>query len=77
MRKLEKDERKGKKMASQLRLKEGEQERVRKKCIEINKLLVKSDKSPLKDSELIHIIIDLGLDMVEINRNGEVVLKEK
>lgn len=64
-------------MASQLRIKEAEQEKIRKKSIEINKLLVREGKEPLKDSELVHIIIDLGLDMVEVNRKGEIVLVEK
>lgn len=77
MQKSRKGEEKAKNMASQLRLKAPEQEKIRKKAIDINKLLVREGKEPLKDSELVHIILDLGLDMVEINRKGEVVLVEK
>jgi hypothetical protein len=65
------------KMASQLRLKDAEQEKIRKKAIEINKLLVREGWEPLKDSEIVHTIIDLGLDMAEVNRQGKIVLVEK
>lgn len=64
-------------MASQLRLKDAEQEKIRKKAIEINKLLVREGWEPLKDSEIVHTIIDLGLDMAEVNRQGKIVLVEK
>lgn len=65
------------KMATSLRIKDGEQEKIRKKCIEINKLLVRHEKAPLKDSELGHILLDLALDMCELNKNGEIILVEK
>lgn len=64
-------------MATTLRLKDGEQERIRKKCIEINKILVRHERAPLKDSELVHILLDLALDMCEISRSGEIILAER
>lgn len=57
--------------AKMLRLKEEEVEKVRQKAIEINKKLIKLDKEPIKDSELLHIVIDLGIDNIVVNKNGE------
>ena len=57
--------------AKMLRLKEEEVEKVRQKAIEINKKLIKLDREPIKDSELLHIVIDLGIDNIVVNKNGE------
>lgn len=57
--------------AKMLRLKDEEVEKVRQKAIEINKKLIKLDKEPLKDSELIHIVISLGLENIVVNKNGD------
>lgn len=57
--------------AKMLRLKEEEVEKVRQKAIEINKKLIKLDREPIKDSELLHIVIDLGINNIVVNKNGE------
>lgn len=57
--------------AKMLRLKDEEIEKVRKKAIEINKKLIRLEKEPIKDSELIHIVIDLGLENIIVNKNGD------
>ncbi|OCX95271.1 MAG: hypothetical protein BFD77_08020 [Pseudomonas sp. CO183] len=62
-------------MPATLRLSNAEQEALRQKCIEINKLLVKQGRMPLKDSELAHIILDKSVPCVQVNSMGEVVLE--
>ncbi|AOE88318.1 hypothetical protein THL1_6021 (plasmid) [Pseudomonas sp. TCU-HL1] len=45
-------------MPATLRLTATEQELLRKKCIEINKLLIKQGRQPIKDSELAHFLLE-------------------
>lgn len=54
-----------------LRLNEEEVERVRVKAIEINKKLIRLEKEPVKDSELMHIILKLGTENIIVNKNGD------
>jgi hypothetical protein len=61
-------------MSKQLRLSESEQEAIREKAIEINKLLIKSGLPPLKDSELTHKILELSISYVKLNSAGELFL---
>jgi hypothetical protein len=61
-------------MSKQLRLSESEQEAIREKAIEINKLLIKSGLPPLKDSELTHKILELSISYVKLNSDGELFL---
>jgi hypothetical protein len=37
----------------------------------MDKKLIKLDKEPFKDSELLHIVIELGIDNIVVNKNGE------
>lgn len=57
-----------------LRIKDHQREAIRKKAIEINKLLIKKGKEPMKDSELMHIVVDNGIGMLQVNESGEVTL---
>lgn len=59
-------------MPKTLRLSEKEQEDLRKKCIEINKLLVKEGLQPLKDSELAHKILEKSITCVRVDKKGEI-----
>ena len=61
-------------MSKQLRLSESEQEAIREKAIEINKLLIKKGLPPLKDSELTHKILELSIGYVKLNSEGELFL---
>jgi ribosomal protein L22 len=61
-------------MAITLRLSKIEQEKIRKKAIEINKLLVAKGHQPLKDSELIHQILEKAIENAKLNTKGEVVI---
>ena len=61
-------------MPTNIRLTQVEQEQLRQKAIEINKLLVKQGRQPLKDSELVHKILEKSLGYAHLNGSGEVVL---
>jgi hypothetical protein len=63
-------------MAKTFRLSDDEEEAIRKKCIEINKVLVKEGRQPLKDSELLHRIIEKAIGMAEVSNSGEITIKE-
>lgn len=54
-----------------LRIKEVQSENLRKKCIEINKILISMNKEPLKDSEIAHKILDIGIKSIFVNKYGE------
>lgn len=59
------------KMIKMLRIKEIQSENLRKKCIEINKILISMNKEPLKDSEIAHKILDIGIKSIFVNKYGE------
>lgn len=57
-----------------LRLKAHEMEQVRKKSLEINKLLLDSGQPPIMDSKLIHRAISQAIPRMKLNEYGDVVL---
>lgn len=61
-------------MPATLRLTNAEQELLRKKCIEINKLLIKQGRQPIRDSELAHFLLEKSVGYVEISESGELKL---
>lgn len=61
-------------MANTLRLSKKEQEGLRKKCIEFNKLLIAENKVPVKESDLAHILLDISIRYAKINSRGEVIV---
>ncbi|MCU4496790.1 hypothetical protein KTI55_09555 [Acinetobacter ursingii] len=61
-------------MAKTVRLSETEQEKIRTKAVEINKKLVEQMKQPLKDSELIHVILDEAIERLEVTKSGKVII---
>lgn len=64
-------------MVTAVRLTTEEQDELRKKCIEINKLLIKNNKMPVKESELIHKILEKTISCVQVNNSGEFYIEEK
>lgn len=62
------------KMPATIRLSNSEQEEIRQKCIEINKLLVKRGMPPMRGSELVHKILEKSVPCVQVDAKGEVVL---
>lgn len=61
-------------MVTAVRLTADEQEALRKKCIEINKLLIKANQMPLRESELVHKILEKTITCVDVNDKGEVII---
>lgn len=61
-------------MPASLRLTTEEQEMLRKKCIEINKLLIKHGREPIKDSELAHKILEKSITYVKVGVSGDVII---
>lgn len=64
-------------MPATLRLTNAEQELLRKKCIDINKLLIRHGKQPIRDSELAHFLLEKSVAYVEVTQSGELRLEQK
>mgnify|MGYP000200376083 CR=1 FL=1 len=62
-------------MGKTVRLSDAETEAIRQKAIEINKLLIKQGQQPLRDSELVHKILEKSVPYVQLNTKGEVVIE--
>ena len=62
-------------MAITVRMNDKEQELLRKKCIELNKLLINRNLMPLNESELVHIILEQCISNVQLTarRNLKVI----
>lgn len=58
-------------MIKMLRIKEDESEKLRNKCIDINKILISMNRQPLKDSELAHILLNKSIKSVFVNKYGD------
>ncbi|UIJ74334.1 hypothetical protein LXF01_08735 [Acinetobacter sp. SH20PTE14] len=61
-------------MVQSVRLNEQEQELLRKKAVELNKVLIQKGQQPLRDSELVHILIEEGLDLIEVGTSGKALI---
>jgi len=62
-------------MPRTIRLSDKEQEDLRKKCIEINKILIKNGKEPIKDSELVHKMLD-KVENVRVDNSGNIYIDD-
>lgn len=58
-----------------VRLTKSEQEMLRRKSIEINKKLIEKGMQPLRDSQIVHKILDIGLKEIEVSEKGEIRLR--
>ncbi len=63
-------------MPATLRLTDWEQEGLRKKCTEINKLLIKEGKEPLKDSELAHELLKIAITNAKLSKSFNIYIEE-
>lgn len=61
-------------MPTNLRLTDWEQEELRKKAIQINKILVAKGLQPLKDSEVAHKILEKSIRYAEVGESGEILV---
>lgn len=55
-----------------LRLTKDEQRAAELKCREINKLLVNMERSPVQESELLHLVLNKCMDRIRVNKRGEI-----
>lgn len=55
-----------------LRLSKSEEKAITEKCVEINKLLIGESRQPVKNSELIHIVLTNVIKRIKINKRGEI-----
>lgn len=63
-------------MSKTVRLTDSEQEAVRKKAVAINKKLMEKNKQPLKDSEVVHAVIELALEKLNVGSSGNLILED-
>ena len=61
-----------KKMVKSVRINDQEQEMLRKKAVELNKILIHKGQQPVRDSELVHILVEQGLELLEVSNSGSV-----
>lgn len=61
-------------MVQSVRLNDSEQEKLRKKAVELNKALIQKGQQPVRDSELVHILIEEGIDLIEISNSGKLTI---
>ena len=62
-------------MAMTVRLNDWEQEEIRKKAVEVNKKLIAKAKQPIRDSQLVHKILEQCIKRVEITESGEIIIE--
>lgn len=64
-------------MAQSVYLNEWEQKKLYKKMIELNnKLAEKGMRGISRESQLVHRILELSIDKLEISESGSIILKE-
>ena len=61
-------------MVQSVRLNDLEQEKLRKKAVELNKVLIQKGQQPIRDSELVHILIEEAIELIEINNSGKLTI---
>lgn len=64
-------------MPMTIRLNDHEQEAIRKKAVEINKILINKGLQPLKDSEIVHIILKESISCLEVGESGKLKVVSK
>lgn len=61
-------------MTTNVRLTVSEQEALRKKAVLINQRLVKNGKQPLRDSTIVHFILEEALQRLEVGSSGSMII---
>ena len=59
-------------MAKMLRLTKGEEQALNEKSLKINKILIMAGMQPVKDSELLHIVLVDAIKRIKINKRNEI-----
>lgn len=60
-------------MTTSVRLTENERELIRKKSIEINQKLISKGKQPLRDSQIVHEILEKTLPKIQVGESGNLI----
>ncbi len=63
-------------MSKMLRLTKDENKALESRSIEINKALVKMEKAPLKDSELLHKVLIEAIERIDVDKSGQIYIKD-
>lgn len=61
-------------MITMFRLTSAESEKVRNIAIEVNKKRIENDIEPVKDSELLHEILEVAFNNITITNKGKIIL---
>lgn len=61
-------------MPASLRLTKDEQRVLTKTCVDMNKKLIALEQIPVSESELAHMVLEMALRRVKIDRRGQIVL---
>lgn len=61
-------------MVMSVRMTEKEQDLIRKKAVELNQKLIKDGFQPLRDSQLVHAVLEQSLPYVELGTNGRIIV---
>lgn len=61
-------------MVMNVRLNDWEQEEIRKKAVEINKKLIEKGKQPIRDSRLVHEILEQCIKRAEVTASGDIIV---
>ena len=65
---------KGVELMKTLRIKENQEESIRKLAININKKLIQLGREPLRDSELAHILLNEAIRCAKIDDDGRITI---
>lgn len=61
-------------MPATVRLNKEEEKSIREKCIEINKILIKKERPPMRESELVHAVLKMSIQHTKVNEKGELYI---
>ncbi len=59
-------------MTESIRLNKKEKKEIEKKAKEINMKLIQIDEQPMKESEIIHKILEITIEKADINEQGKI-----
>ncbi len=62
-------------MPASIRLTKTEQQQLHRKCIELNKQLMAKDKLPIRESELVHTILEHAIKKLHVTKSGYIELE--
>jgi hypothetical protein len=60
-----------------VRLTKTEEKELNDKCIEINKILITRSMPPVRESELVHKILEIAVKKIRISREGLIYIKKR